>query len=318
MNEARRIIAFGKNSYVISLPKPWVKDHKLGKGDSVHIVEQSPHLVISPTTQITKITERRQDISVDNKPFGGVKAEIIAGYVSGNDIIVIAGKQLESYVPEIKNTIHNLAGLEILEQTPEKIIAKDLLNLQEVSLSHCVRRMDIIVRSMLQDAGEPWTKDNYASIAERDVEVNRLHFLSHRVINRALMNPAIAKMMEKTPFELLRHWHIIVCLEKIGDQTKRMRRYYCTMHSPTLDKETAAALCQKQKNLFEEYNRTMQAFYKDDKESALATELKNKEIISDLNTFLESHYDTSTIRIIEIMKSTASSIKHIARFTLEH
>ncbi|MBI2549450.1 phosphate uptake regulator PhoU [Candidatus Woesearchaeota archaeon] len=315
MHAIRRIIGFGKSSYVVSLPKKWVQDNHLNKGDTLHLIEQSPHLVISPAEQIPKAIERRQDINVDGKSMGGVKAEIIAGYVSGNDIIVIAGKQLELYVREIKSTIRNLAGLEILEQTPEKIIAKDLLNLQEVSLQHSVRRMDIIVRSMLQDAAEPWTTDNYASIAERDIDVNRLHFLSHRVINKALIDPRIAKLMEKTPFELLRHWHIIVCLEKIGDQTKRMRRY---LHPSGLDKETAVALCQKQRNLFEEYNRTMQAFYKDDKESALATELKNKEIILDLNTFLESHYNTSTIRIIEIMKSTASSIKHIARFTLEH
>ena len=46
--EYRKLISFGKNSYVVSLPKNWVRQNKLKKGDLVYIEENVSNLVLQP------------------------------------------------------------------------------------------------------------------------------------------------------------------------------------------------------------------------------------------------------------------------------
>ncbi len=43
--EYRKLISFGKNSFVISLPKAWVRHSKLKKGDLIYVEEASDHLM---------------------------------------------------------------------------------------------------------------------------------------------------------------------------------------------------------------------------------------------------------------------------------
>ena len=42
----RRIIAFGKSSHVVSLPKSWLNENKLKKGDLVYLEQDFDKLVI--------------------------------------------------------------------------------------------------------------------------------------------------------------------------------------------------------------------------------------------------------------------------------
>ena len=43
----RKLIAFGKNSFVISVPKQWIKQNKLNKGDLIYLDESGPNLILS-------------------------------------------------------------------------------------------------------------------------------------------------------------------------------------------------------------------------------------------------------------------------------
>ncbi|MCX6707491.1 MAG: phosphate uptake regulator PhoU, partial [Candidatus Woesearchaeota archaeon] len=82
----------------------------------------------------------------------------------------------------IKLILRNLTGIEIIQQDSERIIAKDLLNINEISIETLIRRMDNITRSMLTDSISCLRKDIYEEIYERDMEVNRLLYLAYRVI----------------------------------------------------------------------------------------------------------------------------------------
>ena len=42
----RKLIGFGKNSYVVSLPKQWVEKNKLNKGDLISIDENKEGLLL--------------------------------------------------------------------------------------------------------------------------------------------------------------------------------------------------------------------------------------------------------------------------------
>src|SRR3989338_4595298 len=111
--------------------------------------------------------------------------------------------------------------MEIIEQTANKIVAKDLINIKEVSIKTLIRRIDLIIRSMMEDLiasiGKKECEKVVETLFQRDADVNRLYFLVRRVTTAALEDPRIAKLFETTPLELVADWEVVLALEKIGD-----------------------------------------------------------------------------------------------------
>ena len=64
--EFRKLIRFGKNSYVISIPKPWVEKNKLKKGDTIYINENLDGLQIN-VREKKKISEQIRAIIINTK-----------------------------------------------------------------------------------------------------------------------------------------------------------------------------------------------------------------------------------------------------------
>ena len=85
----RKLISFGKNSYVISLPKQWIKDCNLKKGDLIHVEESSDSLIVSPQSSEAKTEDKELTIYVDGKDIKQIKREIIGGYIRNNTTIII-------------------------------------------------------------------------------------------------------------------------------------------------------------------------------------------------------------------------------------
>ena len=57
--EYRKLISFGKNSFVVSLPKSWIKQNKLIKGDLIHISDNGSDLILSKKESDEK--KKRED-----------------------------------------------------------------------------------------------------------------------------------------------------------------------------------------------------------------------------------------------------------------
>ena len=48
--DTRRIISFGTSSYVVSVPKNWVRENNLKKGDLIHVEDRKDELILSPNS----------------------------------------------------------------------------------------------------------------------------------------------------------------------------------------------------------------------------------------------------------------------------
>jgi phosphate uptake regulator len=192
--DVRKLIGFGKGSFVISLPKNWVDANKLSKGALITVEESKAGLLLSPGSDATRKEENKITINVAHKDLPTIKSEIITAYLNDFDTIELLFKDLPKNGPKIKEIIRDLAGLEILEQTSHRLVAKDLLDINEISLQSIIRRMDLITRGMIEDTITCIEKKSDPdSVSQRDAEVNRLHFLAFRVIRKALSNPRYAR-----------------------------------------------------------------------------------------------------------------------------
>jgi len=126
--EYRKVISFGGNSHVISLPKKWLDANSLKKGDLIALEENRGEIILSSSTHSGKKEPKSIEISAENKNVDLLKAEIVAAYLNNYDTIEIFSDNLKAKVLEIKSIVRNLAGLEIMLHTTKRIVAKDLLN----------------------------------------------------------------------------------------------------------------------------------------------------------------------------------------------
>lgn len=326
--DIRKLISFGKGSYIISMPKSWIEKNNLKKGDLISVDDEGFELVLRAGQADKASGSQEINIDAKGKDIELMKAEIVSSYLNGYDTINILFDINSKEAPKIKDVIRNLSGLEIMEQTSNRILAKNLININEISIQNIIRRIDIITRAMMEDTILCCRGNyNYESIHNRDADVNRLYFLAYRVIKNAMKNPRIAKSLGTEPWRLHSDTLIILRLEKIADRQKRLARYLCTAN---LDRATLAELDKIHTDISECYNDVMKAYYNQDKQSAYQIEVTNKDRIAACDKLLEKYMNmyanakgkatnlnlVAVAQIVDNLKATATSVKNIARTVL--
>ena len=326
--DVRKLISFGKGSYVISMPKRWIEKNNLKKGDFISVSDDGFELILSASQKEEKLDVREIDIDAKKKDLEFLKAEIVSSYLNGYDTINILFEDYNKEAPKMKEIIRNLSGLEIMEQTSKRIVAKNLININEVPIKNIIRRMDIITRAMMEDAilccrGQC----NYESIHNRDADVNRLYYLGYRVIKNAMKNLRIAKSLGAEPWHLHSDTLIILRLEKIADRQKRIARYLCRAN---LDRATLSEIDAIHTDISIAYSNVMKSYYNQDKQIAFQVEVSNKNRVTSCDKLLEkctnlyANSKTKTnssnlvaiAKIIENLKATTAEVRNIARTVL--
>ena len=170
MKEYRKLISFGKNSFVISLPKGWITQNKMVKGDLIHIEDDGHNLILSKQDLDKKNTEKRKLILIDGKALGCIEREVNSSYVLNYRTIVLKGEEVRNNIKRLQSLFHNLIALEVMEQTPNTLVAKDFLNMDKVSVEEIVRKMDIVTRTMFNECLSGFTEENYNNVQKFLVE----------------------------------------------------------------------------------------------------------------------------------------------------
>ena len=311
----RKIIKFGVNSYVVSLPKEWMDSHNLHKGDVVYYLEQGDHLILAPKDHSAKET-KSIIIEAENKDIKHLKLEIISAYLKNSTFIEIKGKQaVDRHLAEIRETLYSLVGMEIIEQTPTKIVAKDLIDLKEVSIDATIRRIDMMLRVMLGDVIECLDGYNPETLKHRDQDINRLSYLSFRLLNYAQQNPSFLKSIGVKDTYLFARWLIVIRIEEIGDHVKRIGRVLAAAKLDARQKKGLKDLYARIKPLYEQ---AMNAFYTKDLQLAISSEFQSKDMLPLITEFMRTipNQSEDLIRIFEHVEAMISSIAHISREVL--
>lgn len=286
--EQRKIIKFGNNSYVISLPKKWVQENALTKGTPLYIQEQDNTLRITSTrpTHPHQDKELRLDGSQDLE---ALKLNIISAYINNYKRIIILNPREK--VHNIRNILHNTIALEIIEQTPNIIVAQDYLDLEEISIQELLKQSDVLIRSMLSDTNtliaKKQTYKNTAfaqEISERDEDINRLTLLAHKTIKYRLTKA------NEDAVALLNFWETTKTLEKIGDEIKRVVRLLIQRELQRY-KELIYLL----RDVETHHSNIMDIYYANDKEGALLLAAKKHTRMEQATKLYKTYHNNLTI-----------------------
>jgi len=314
-NEAdvRKLIKFGSSSFVISLPSSWVKIHGLKKGDNLYLNETDGRDLILTASKDKKVREiKKAVINVNNKLLDRIKREIISVYISGCTHFVLEG-DLKGYTEEIDKSLHNLMGLEVVEQTSERTIVKDFLDIEEVSVDDIFRRMDLIVRSMITDSKNCFNNQFYRQINHRDITVNKLRFLMLRILNESLHNPRVMETIQKSGMTVYDAWLLLINLEDIADASRRIARLLKEKRFSPLELKEINEVYNK---IETSYLQAIKAFYKKDKDVAHKVADNKFMIVEKCDNLFKKTKNKWMVSILEKFKGMESYVRNIARIVI--
>ncbi|MAG73256.1 hypothetical protein CL620_03010, partial [archaeon] len=249
--EYRKLIAFGKNSFVISLPKAWVRQNKLVKGDLIYVEESGHNLLLSSKDISENKTKLSIVLNVDGKTFRDVQREVCALYIQNYSKIVLKGQSIKNNIKDYQRIVQNLIALEIMEQTSDSLIAQDFLNMDQVSVYELLRKMDIVTRTMFKEMCSIFANGNYENLNERDHDVNRLYFLLYRAVLYNLATPSKGlKNLKMSPIDLHKIHFIAFYVEAIADEVRRIARFAYELHPKKDIKEEFSSIFEDLSNFF--------------------------------------------------------------------
>ncbi|MDA4124353.1 MAG: phosphate uptake regulator PhoU [Thaumarchaeota archaeon] len=198
MPEYRKVQVTGGNSFVVSLPKTWVKDVGLRPKDAVAIMIQADSsLLIIPKKDLRESEKTEAIIEV----IGGfdkdaVLRHFISYYLAGYDTIRInLGRSDVSLRASIREGIRKkLVGVEIIEESPSAILTQCLSGYVDLPLKKALERMAIIAAGMITDASAALHKGGSAlalEVVQRDDEVDRFYHFILRQLNIAVRDRSV-------------------------------------------------------------------------------------------------------------------------------
>ena len=219
--EQRKLIQHGRSSLTIALPAKWIKQYGLLKGESVYESEEGQQLIVS-TDQSTKIGKISVDISHLDRTsallyiqslyrFGYNEIEVnfrkpkTVHYRKGEEVSI---STLMHY------TMNRLIGFEIVEQSPKRILIKQVAKEAGEDFTVILRRVFLLMKETSASLLEGIRINDHnliSSVEEKHDNITK--FVTYCL---RLLNVHGYPDVKKTCF----YYHIIASLDKIVDILK--------------------------------------------------------------------------------------------------
>ena len=229
-SDVRRLQRTGQSPFIVSLPKNWVEEMKLGKGDLVTILRHGDNsLLLSPrdTGKPSENLEATLEISSSEDP-NSVIRKLVALYFGGFRTIKVTDNVIS---PEQRDAIkgfvrRKFVGTEIVTESRSEITLHMLLSYAELPIDTAMRRMSLLATSMHQDVIVALKELNYdlaTQVSKMDDEIDRFNFYIIRQLNTTLqrINPPREMGLESLS-ECLGYRLITKAVERIADHAARI------------------------------------------------------------------------------------------------
>lgn len=199
--ESRKVQISAGGSFFVVLPKEWSKELNLKKGDRLDVVlEEDGSIRLYPSSVSRELT-RESVLHSDKYPSAhALDLYIKANYMNGCNIISIqSNKRIESEVKKtIKFSAAELIGVEIAEETSDKIILRVIVNPAGFPLAGIIKRVSALSLSMYSDVVKAFQEQDLAlatDVVERGNEAMKLYRLMVRQLMLAQHDRTIAKSL---------------------------------------------------------------------------------------------------------------------------
>ena len=239
----RRIQVTGRGSYIVSIPKHWIKEAGLTKGAQIEFnAQQNRGLLLTPFNSHKHDDEKSKCALLlpNNADTNSIMRKIISLYVVGYSIIEISSKS-GNLAPSVRDTIREVArqklvGTEVITESSHSATLQVLLSYPQLLVPDALRRMSSIMSSMQQDAMEALAKRDRElakQVAKIDDEIDRFSLYIIRQLKWAVQHPMlIGRIGLNSPVECLGYRIVTKTIERSADHAARVAQSSLNIEKP--------------------------------------------------------------------------------------
>jgi phosphate uptake regulator len=221
--EYRKIQLTGESTYIVSLPKTWVKKNKVEKGDVVYVIEKGEEIIL----RLKDEKEKEVEIKIKTNDMEFLGRLLITKYIQGYDTIVFSAKDhLDHRIRENLIQVSSfLIGLEPFGESKDSITFRMLMKGGLNDMESIERMHDLSILSLRElidyiDSG--MNNENMLNgIIQRDNEIDKFYFLILRQLSatdgfESIIYGQVAKSLER----ISDHIEAVATLLKEGKRMK--------------------------------------------------------------------------------------------------
>ncbi|WP_293033250.1 phosphate uptake regulator PhoU [Natronococcus sp.] len=234
----RKVQLAGNSTFVVSLPKEWALAQDLESGMSMHLYPHEDRVVAAAETVPDQDRSATVDAAiVDDET---VLRRVRSAYVVGRDRITIVGADGldQESRRALDRVVGRLVGVEILEDTGERIVVQDLLDVDDVSLPQTLVQARQLALEMHADALEALARNDEElarRVIDRDDEVDRLFAFVSRGFHRGLEDVHEINRLGTDRASAFRDYRIARQPERVGDHAERIATVAISQSGPPAD-----------------------------------------------------------------------------------
>jgi phosphate uptake regulator len=288
MVETRKVQVTGGSTYTVSIPKGWATDNGVSAGSEVAFYPEGDSLFMTPRTgdERTEGTLEIGDLTGEEL----VRA-VMTMYVSGFDIIALeSGRITTDQRRTIREATQSLVGLEVLEETRDRVVIRDLLDSSELSINNAVTRMRLIALSMLDDAVTALVdldEDLARDVIQRDDDVDRLWMVVSRIFRATLRSPRAAEELGVSREVCFDYQSAARQLERIADHATKIAHLALNFEEP-LPEDVVTALRELHDDAATVTDVAMDALFVEDSEEATRRANEARESVQGIDSHARS------------------------------
>jgi len=328
--DIRKVQLTGGSSYVLTLPKEWVRSLNIKKNDSLGLITQPDGTLVVTTRTTEARPQRNKEIKVEEvKEPTHLFRMLIGAYIMGYSTITLrsSGRMPAQARDTVVKFAQMTIGPEVMEESASAITVKDLLNPAEMPFDKTIRRMHILVRTMHEDAFTSMEKRDRAlaeDVLRRDSDINRLNWLAARQHSIMLADTTLARRMGISLEDAVHYFLIARILERIGDHGVRISRGVLQLMEKRLEKDIQSLLEQANAESIELLNASLEGWFRRDIRFAnqsldgLPSLLAKCDHINQAAQHVKSTYSIPVTDIAESIRRTGEYAADIAELVINN
>lgn len=322
--ETRKIQATGGGgTYILSLPKKWIKKYSLKQQDDINIFSKADGaLVLLPVTKKVK-----KEITIDSNGMSTkyIIRKMIGTYINGADQIDIIGPVGRQDRRLIRSAAKDmLIGVEISEDE-DTISIQCIIDISKLSNRKIFENaykatnwMYVNVFSALAEKDSELALD----VIEQDSDVDRLTILAIRLLNLAAKDPSFSECVEIAGCDALNYRALIDHIETMADHCVNIARAITEIVDKDIPSDLISTIIDTSKKINKIYADVFYAFWYRKLELAnktieAATDIENTVLsIENKSKVLTDKRITDTADVvgaIAIIIDNMGSILHISK-----
>ncbi len=226
----RRIMALGRSSMVISLPKNWMQLNELKKGDVVSFaIQRDRSLVVYPSAE-KKATPKEITLRIgQDEDETLITQKIIGPFLNGYSGITLISEKI--FPISQRKAIRKIAGrlyMRIMESNSQGVYIQTLTDESKASIEQAIQRMHLIAQSMCEDVFSSLRNRDVAlakSVFSLDDDVDHFSFFILRLLRNAAQDAALANELRIDPLDCMDHQTLVYRIEHAADYAADMARH---------------------------------------------------------------------------------------------